>query len=119
MTVLTLLLALTVGNAGFSSYITLDMYEMIGEDGKKRRVLLDYIVAPINPITCIRTLAGKDGPKIGRKKNRGRVFNAPQYSNKDGRNGEFKNVIRGSSCVVSDASGAMRDWPYTTSSLLL
>ena len=40
--------------------------------------------------------------------------NAPQYSNKDGRNVEFKNVIRDASCVVFDASDATRDTPYTT-----
>ncbi len=40
--------------------------------------------------------------------------NAPQYNNKDGRNVEFKNVIRDVSCVVFDASDAIRDTPYAT-----
>lgn len=38
--------------------------------------------------------------------------NAPQYSSKDDRNDKFKNIVRDASCVVSDASDSVWDWPY-------
>ena len=37
--------------------------------------------------------------------------NAPQYSSEDGRNGKFRNIILDASCIVSDASDKVRDWP--------
>ncbi len=81
---------------GFDSYITFGVSETMVEDGKTGRFYHPVEGSDISGYNSLLVLVNRSVKmclKGDENIAEAGLHNAPQYCNKDGRNGEFKNVI--------------------------